>query len=42
MASVKAKKKKVVRNSVITKLHYISTSKIRRILAAKAAIELKK
>jgi len=42
IASAKAKKKKAVRNSVITKSHHISTSKIRRILAAKAAIELKK
>ena len=42
MASAKAKKKKAARNSVITKSHHISTSKIRQILAAKAAIELKK
>jgi len=42
MASVKAKKKKAARNSVIIKSYYISTSEIKRILAAKAAIELKK
>jgi len=42
MASVKAKKKKAARNLVIIKSHHISTSEIRRILAAKAAIELKK
>jgi hypothetical protein len=42
MASAKAKKKKAARNSVITKSHHISTSEVRRILAAKAAIELKK
>ena len=38
--TIRAKKKRAARNSVLIKLHHISTAKIRQILDAKAAVEL--